>query len=90
MNGRYLTKADMLLGGPGLDGYAFCADVYCMACGQEFIRTLPHEQYHETEARDSDIVPQPIFFGEHEVAQHCGDCGEYMYGGDGEEGEPWG
>ena len=30
-----MTKRDMLLGGPGLDGYAFQADVYCVPCGQQ-------------------------------------------------------
>lgn len=29
---------------------------------------------------DSDTVPQPIFFGESDCPQHCGDCDEYLYG----------
>jgi hypothetical protein len=32
------TLADALLGGPGLDGYAFNADVYCVPCGQAIAR----------------------------------------------------
>jgi hypothetical protein len=75
-----MNKRDMLLGGPGLDGYAYCADVYCVPCGQRMIEALPREKYGELEARDSDTVPQPIFFGEADTAQHCGECGEYMYG----------
>jgi hypothetical protein len=81
-----MTKAEMLLGGPGLDGYVFHGDLYCEACGQRFIEALPHAQYHEHDAQDSDIVPQPIFFGESDIAQCCNDCGEYLYG-DFAEGE---
>jgi hypothetical protein len=75
-----MNKHDMLLGGPGLDGYAYCADVYCILCGHALIRALPREQYDDLDARDSEQVPQPIFFGESDTVQHCGECGEYLYG----------
>lgn len=80
-----MNKRDMLLGGPGLDGYTFNADVYCIECGRALIQALPREQYDDVDARDSEQVPQPIFFGEHEIAQHCGECGEYLYGPQEEE-----
>jgi hypothetical protein len=82
-----MTKTDMMLGGPGLDGYTYCADVYCVPCAHEIIRTLPREVYSDLEARDSDAVPCPIFFGEADTAQHCGDCGEYLYGPQGDDAE---
>lgn len=75
-----MDKREALLGGPGLDGYAYQADCYCVACGQELIRTLPQDLFADSRGRDSDCVPQPIFFGEADTAQHCGECGEYMYG----------
>jgi hypothetical protein len=75
-----MNKRDMLLGGPGLDGYAFQADTYCVPCGQAIIRALPQENYPDDLAGDSAAVPQPIFFGEHDRAVHCADCGAYMYG----------
>jgi hypothetical protein len=75
-----MSKREMLLGGPGLDGYAFCADVYCVDCGQDLIRKLPREDYDELDANDSDTVPCPVFFGESDTAQHCANCGEYLYG----------
>jgi len=33
----------------------------------------------------SEFLPQPIFFGESDVAEHCAKCGEYLYGGEIEE-----
>ena len=76
-----MNKHDMLLGGPGLDGYAFQADTYCVPCGQAIIRALPQAEYPDDVACDSDTVPQPIFFGEHpDRAVHCAECGEYLYG----------
>lgn len=78
-----MKKADMLLGGPGLDGYTYHADTYCVACGQAIIRSLPEKEYDDVAACDSDEMPQPIFFGEHpDRAVHCAECGDYMYGGD--------
>lgn len=75
-----MRKADMLLGGPGLDGYAFSADVYCVECGRAIIRDLPDRDYDDLEVGDTEIVPVPIFFGESDSVQHCADCGEYLYG----------
>lgn len=75
---------DALMGGPGLDGYAFRADVYCVDCGRKAIREvfaeLPNGEIDDLLFQDSETVPQPIFFGEADCAQHCGDCGEYLYG----------
>lgn len=76
-----MKKEDMLLGGPGLDGYAYQASVYCIDCGQDIICGLPDRDYDELEAGDTERVPVPIFFGEHEITQHCDNCGEYLYGG---------
>lgn len=75
-----MNKREMLLGGPGLDGYAFCADVYCVSCGQDFIRHLPKAEYTDLEAGDSEIVPGAIFYGESDTPHYCGKCGEYLYG----------
>jgi ribosomal protein S27E len=75
-----MKKRDMLLGGPGLDGYTFRAEAYCRQCGQALIEALPRDDYCDTESLDSEVVPVPIFFGEADTAQHCGDCGEYLYG----------
>lgn len=76
-----MTKSDMLLGGPGLDGYAYQADVYCVPCGRAMIARLPDRDYSEVEAGDSERVPVPVFWGEHEEPQHCAKCGAYLYGG---------
>lgn len=76
-----MTKRDLLLGGPGLDGYAYQADIYCVPCGQAFIEALPREKYTDHEARNSECVPVPIFFGEHpDRAVHCAECDTYLYG----------
>ena len=76
-----MNRREMKLGGPGLDGYAYCADVYCVACAHAIIDAGPWE-VPEPLDKDSETTPQPIFFGEHEEAQFCGECGEYLYGGD--------
>lgn len=76
-----VSKRDMLLSGPGLDGYAYLAAVYCVPCGHALIEALPRDHYSDAEAHDSECVPVPIFFGEADSAQHCDDCGEYLYGG---------
>jgi hypothetical protein len=76
-----MTRDELLARGPGHDGYAYCADVYCVDCGQDIIAGLPDE-IDDVDAYDSERVPQPIFFGEHDIAQHCANCGEYLYGGD--------
>jgi hypothetical protein len=78
-----VTRDEALLGGPGLDGYAYQADTLCVACGQEHILKAPQAVLEDDLlCRDSDSLPQPIFFGEHEDARHCGECGEYLYGGE--------
>lgn len=76
-----ITRREALLGGPGLDGYAYCADVYCVPCGRDIIQRAPQAVFSDSRALDSDCLPQPIFFGEHETTQHCADCGTYLYGG---------
>jgi hypothetical protein len=89
-----MTPAELIeegtLGGPGLDGYTYCADVYCIACGEAIYETIAAEIAPKLSGigdplfSDSETVPQPIFFGESDSAQYCGDCGEYLYG-EGEE-----
>jgi len=70
-------------GGPGHDGYTYQADVWCVDCGREIIDDLARElKLCPVEHADSDDVPCPIFFGESDTAQHCADCGEYLYGED--------
>jgi len=70
-----------LLGGPGHDGYAYNADVYCVECGQDIIRDLYVSDYDALLSGDSNDAPSPIFFGEStDCEQHCGNCGEYLYG----------
>lgn len=81
-----MTKDEMLLGGPGLDGYAYRGDVYCIRCGQNIIADGPDE-IPEGDARFSGITPQPIFFGESDTTQYCAECGEYLYGPEGGEEE---
>ena len=79
--------ADCLKGGPGLDGYAFRADVYCEDCGEKMAREVfkGGRRVDWTTFCDSEEVPQPIFFGESDSAEHCGECGEHLYGEDPEE-----
>lgn len=82
---------ECLAGGPGLDGYAYQADVYCMICTQTIVEAIASEiapkltGTNDPLFSDSDTTPQPIFFGEHECAQHCADCGQYLYGEQNEE-----
>lgn len=77
-----LTRQEALLGGPGLDGYAYCADVYCVPCGREIIQKVPQAVFSDSRALDSDHLPQPIFFGDADHEQHCAECGYYLYGGE--------
>ncbi len=87
-----MTVEDLLeestKGGPGLDGYAYNADVYCESCAEDLMRELAPkvaptlDSTDDPEFRDSETWPQPIFFGEADTKQHCGDCGEYLYGED--------
>ena len=72
-------RHDLFKGGPGLQGYAYRADIYCEDCIKEVF--TDEGPWDESEFMDSTIVPQPIFFGEHEEPQHCAQCGEYLYGG---------
>jgi hypothetical protein len=71
-----------LLGGPGHDGYAYNADVYCIDCGQAIIELIYVEDFDKLESRDTNDSPQPIFFSESDQAEHCANCQEYMYGPD--------
>lgn len=80
------------LGGPGLDGYAYNADVYCVGCGETIYREIADEVAPKLTGvedplfSDSETVPQPIFFGESDSAQNCAECGAFLYGP--EEYEP--
>jgi hypothetical protein len=77
------TLDRLLLGGPGHDGYAYNSDVLCVDCGKDAIRELfANGEYKDGDNGDSDVHPQPIFFGESpDCEQHCANCGEYLYGG---------
>jgi ribosomal protein S27AE len=77
------------MGGPGLDGYAYNADTYCIPCGEAIAREIAAKVAPTLTGTDdplfsdSETCPQPIFFGEHpDRAVHCGECGEYLYGTD--------
>lgn len=76
------------LGGPGLDGYAYNAATFCEDCGEKIVREIAGKVAHkiadtsDPSFSDSEQVPQPIFFGESDTAQHCDDCGAYLYGED--------
>jgi hypothetical protein len=79
--------SESMLGGPGLDGYTYDADVICSDCAENVMRDraraflLEHPEGVEDPAwRDSEEWPQPIFFGEADTAQHCGACEVYLYG----------
>lgn len=80
------TIKDALMGGPGLNGYTYRADTYCVPCGREIICSLfapprvINGEISDLAFTDSDALPQPIFFGESDFAQHCGSCGIYLYG----------
>lgn len=81
MDNDRMTLQDALLGGPGLDGYAYQAAIYCAECARPIIEaTVPPEGLPYPEAQDSETTPQPVFFGEADTAQHCDQCGEYLYG----------
>lgn len=77
---------ECLLGGPGLRGYDYQCDVYCEYCADDIVRSIAGNIAPKIEStddwlfRDSESVPQPIFFGESDYAQHCAKCGEYLYG----------
>lgn len=76
------------MGGPGLDGYAYNAELLCIECGRKAIEEAAPAMAaiiastDDPEFRDSEHFPQPVFFGESDVAEHCAVCGEYLYGGE--------
>lgn len=73
-------------GGPGLDGYAYQGDTYCIECGELLIFDLGANVIAEIWGTDdplfcdSDTVPQPIFFGESDSGTYCAQCGDLLYG----------
>jgi hypothetical protein len=75
--------------GIGFRAYAYCADLYCKECAESIIDAIvdAYPAYALTDASeipcDSNEIPQPIFFSESDYAEHCADCGEYLYGGEG-------
>lgn len=71
---------DTLMGGPGLDGYAYRADVYCIRDGQDIARDVltGGRRMNWTDFCDSEQIPQPVFFGESEYPEHCAKCGERL------------
>jgi hypothetical protein len=79
------------LGGPGLDGYAYCGDVLCVTCGRDTIEDIAAEVAprlcgtDDPGFSDSELIPQPIFFGESDCAQYCAECCAYLYGDDDED-----
>lgn len=85
-----MTKSEFVrlctLGGPGLDGYAYRAAVYCDNCGEAIVREIAATvapQLSDTSDplfSDSETCPQPIFFGESDCPEHCDHCGAYLYG----------
>ena len=81
---RTYTLDDALMGGPGLDGYAYNAAIYCEDCGKaiavQVFGARGGKPMSWTEFTDSENLPQPVFFGESDCAQHCDDCGDYCYG----------
>ena len=84
-----MTKENLIneatLGGPGLDGYSYRADIYCVDCGEDIIDKIADKVAPQLEDTnnplfsDSETLPQPIFFGEADCEQHCGSCGEFLY-----------
>lgn len=73
-------RAQAKLKGPGFKGYAYCAAMYCGNCGDAIIDSLTLPNSNTPEFLDSEIVPQPAFFAESEFAEHCDQCGAYLYG----------
>lgn len=84
-----MTKQELIhqatLDGPGLDGYSFQADVWCIDCGETIIKEIAHKVAPQLENTsdplfsDSETLPQPIFFGEADNKQHCAGCGKFLY-----------
>lgn len=86
MSRAAFIRAALADGSPGFDGYTYRADIYCPVCGEAIIREIAPDVAPTLSGdddclfRDSETVPQPIFFGESDTARHCGECGEYLYG----------
>ena len=78
------TLHDLGLSGQGHDGYVYQADVYCVECGGDILADLADKGMLPAtwdEANDTEKCPVPIFFGDSpDCAQHCANCGEYLYG----------
>jgi len=87
-----LRDIDMASRSPGFDGFAFQADVWCLDC---IIEMANHGDFDQSAAKvanqdnpiwqDSEILPQPIFFGESDHKQCCNSCAESLYGPDEED-----
>ena len=82
-------RRELKLGGPGLDSYAYCADLLCVDCAHEEIdRLLDAAEQSldlselDCDPRDTEECPAPSFFSEANPgeAAHCGQCGELLYG----------
>ena len=74
---------ELTAGGPGLNGYAYRGDVYCVRCGRATIKHLFEVgDLPPTLDRcdDTERCPRPIFHGESDYPQHCANCGAYLYG----------
>jgi len=71
---------DALAGGPGLDGYSYNADVYCVPCGRGLSQGIfgMGRRVDWQTFTDSGIVPQPIFFGESDYPENCAHCGALL------------
>lgn len=74
---RY-SKRDALRGGPGLEAFAFRAEVYCVDCAHEIIEALPESGWDLVDFFDMQRVPQPIFFDEEETSVRCAKCSAYL------------
>lgn len=72
------------MGGPGLDGYTYRAAMYCIDCGREIVQEIATtiaptiKDTCDPLFSDSETCPQPIFFGESEVEEHCDNCGQEL------------
>ena len=73
------TREDVFAGGPGLRGYAYQTEILCENCARSLFKD--EGPFTEAEFKDSEKVPQPIFFEDHDLAQHCTVCTKYLYGG---------
>ena len=87
-----MTKEEFLeeafKGGPGLSGYVYDAEVYCVDCAKKIMQELVNAWEHLPDElpTDSEEFPVPVFFGESESPEYCADCQEFLYGDDPEYG----